>query len=214
MKNNTLNNIVMKIASTATALILSSSVNAALISEDLNTLSDGLITRDTTSGLRWLDLTETRGLSYNYVNSQFGSDGLYEGWRMATPAEVVGLWLNFNIDLSAGAYSYGNGIIDPNIQLATEVIGETYHPAGLNLYTGVHGWVKDNFLITAVGTYSYNNSTNNYFPLRHDTVSGYGGITDPTSGVYVVSTVPVPPAVWLFGSGLLGLIGVARRKKA
>ena len=29
-----------------------------------------------------------------------------------------------------------------------------------------------------------------------------------------VSTVPVPAAVWLFGSGLLGLIGVARRKSA
>lgn len=27
-----------------------------------------------------------------------------------------------------------------------------------------------------------------------------------------VSQVPVPPAVWLFGSGLIGLIGVARRK--
>jgi hypothetical protein len=26
--------------------------------------------------------------------------------------------------------------------------------------------------------------------------------------------VPVPAAVWLFGSGLLGLIGVARHKKA
>mgnify|MGYP003573512419 CR=1 FL=1 len=29
-----------------------------------------------------------------------------------------------------------------------------------------------------------------------------------------VSPVPVPAAVWLFGSGLLGLIGMARRKKA
>jgi len=26
------------------------------------------------------------------------------------------------------------------------------------------------------------------------------------------STVPIPPALWLFGSGLLGLIGIARRK--
>ena len=26
--------------------------------------------------------------------------------------------------------------------------------------------------------------------------------------------VPIPPALWLFGSGLLGLIGIARRKKA
>lgn len=29
-----------------------------------------------------------------------------------------------------------------------------------------------------------------------------------------VSAVPVPAAVWLFGSGLLGLVGVARRKRA
>ena len=29
-----------------------------------------------------------------------------------------------------------------------------------------------------------------------------------------VNVVPVPAAVWLFGSGLLGLVGVARRKKA
>ncbi len=28
-----------------------------------------------------------------------------------------------------------------------------------------------------------------------------------------ISAVPVPAAIWLFGSGLIGLIGVARRKK-
>ena len=28
------------------------------------------------------------------------------------------------------------------------------------------------------------------------------------------SEVPIPPAFWLFGSGLLGLVGIARRKKA
>ena len=30
----------------------------------------------------------------------------------------------------------------------------------------------------------------------------------------MVEPIPVPAAVWLFGSGLLGLVGVARRKKA
>ena len=29
-----------------------------------------------------------------------------------------------------------------------------------------------------------------------------------------IKVVPVPPAVWLFGSGLLGLVGIARRRKA
>ena len=37
---------------------------------------------------------------------------------------------------------------------------------------------------------------------------------DNVSIIADVNAVPVPAAVWLFGSGLLGLIGVARRKKA
>lgn len=42
------------------------------------------------------------------------------------------------------------------------------------------------------------------------------GVEITSQGTYqtVVGAVPVPAAVWLFGSGLLGLIGVARRKKA
>ena len=37
-----------------------------------------------------------------------------------------------------------------------------------------------------------------------------------STGTFTAATtvVPIPAAVWLFGSGLLGLIGVARRKKA
>ena len=52
-----------------------------------------------------------------------------------------------------------------------------------------------------------------------------GGTTETTAkrdiefthisyAVWEVSAVPVPAAAWLFGSGLIGLIGVARRKKA
>jgi len=33
------------------------------------------------------------------------------------------------------------------------------------------------------------------------------------SGVFLTQVVPVPPAAWLFGSGLIGLVGVARKKK-
>lgn len=31
---------------------------------------------------------------------------------------------------------------------------------------------------------------------------------------FTITAVPVPAAIWLFGSGLIGLVGVARRKKA
>jgi hypothetical protein len=65
---------------------------------------------------------------------------------------------------------------------------------------------------------------NGYPPYPGSTLarrfSFYNGETwNPASGnslhVWVVrdaSVVPIPAAVWLFGSGLLGLVGVARRK--
>lgn len=37
---------------------------------------------------------------------------------------------------------------------------------------------------------------------------------DGSSGVYLAEAVPIPSAIWLFGSGLLGLIGIAKRKRA
>jgi len=39
-----------------------------------------------------------------------------------------------------------------------------------------------------------------------------GLLVSSLSGEAELAAVPIPAAVWLFGSGLLGLIGVARRK--
>lgn len=42
--------------------------------------------------------------------------------------------------------------------------------------------------------------------------SGFGGSTYSLHLTGTISSVPVPASVWLFGSGLVGLIGLARRK--
>jgi hypothetical protein len=44
------------------------------------------------------------------------------------------------------------------------------------------------------------------------TESGFFDFTSKGIAVTNINTVPVPAAVWLFGSGLLGLVGAARRK--
>jgi len=45
-----------------------------------------------------------------------------------------------------------------------------------------------------------------------DFSDGYNGSTVGMDLVLEMSPVPVPAAVWLFGSGLLGLVGIARRR--
>ncbi len=64
------------------------------------------------------------------------------------------------------------------------------------------------------------------FPLVDDGISGSPSTTAPITGFHfgfdftlmtstgvVYPPVPIPAAVWLFGSGFLGLIGVARRHR-
>jgi hypothetical protein len=41
----------------------------------------------------------------------------------------------------------------------------------------------------------------------------YGGFNFNFNLQGSMTVVPIPAAVWLFGSGLLGLLGLARRKK-
>ena len=67
---------------------------------------------------------------------------------------------------------------------------------------------------TVAGVTSYTSTD-----IDGDGIPGIGFIdgpfaTVPLSANFDFSTaVPIPAAVWLFGSGLVGLIGVARRKK-
>lgn len=60
-------------------------------------------------------------------------------------------------------------------------------------------------------------ATSNSIGLTEGPFAGLVVLIDIGSGnsmtVTSISTIPVPAAVWLFGSGLIGLIGVARRKK-
>ena len=69
---------------------------ADLLEIDLYTSGDKLITRDTGTGLDWLDLTATQGRSVNEVLADFGGF-VSAGFRYATPVEVEALFTSASI---------------------------------------------------------------------------------------------------------------------
>ena len=203
----------LKLATVATALVLSTSVNAAL-------LDFGTFSTDDDTGLDWLDMSYTDGMSYNSVLAATNGGSL-DGWTIASSAQVVEMITNHlghaPVDGVNGHWdSLNYGVID--IQ---SMIGSTYGTTGQNAYTV--GYTSDNSLADPTrqltlqfGWYTGNPGEGYY---RFDS---WGSLSDETSdfiGTFLVrgdslNAVPVPAAVWLFGSGLIGLVGVARRKKA
>jgi prepilin-type processing-associated H-X9-DG protein len=89
----------------------------------------------------------------------------------------------------------------------------------INLLTSDSTFIQP---ISGTTTFSVNCSTANNaclfsspFPL--DPGGGFANVLTFDGSVVapiLTTVIPVPPAVWLFGSGLLGLIGIARRKAA
>lgn len=190
----------------AITLVLSTSVNASLI-------DNATFTTDTRTGLDWLDLTQTQGIDYNGVSAGFGLGGRFEGWGYATTAQVSEL-LN-----SAGGNGTYNGWSAANNGVALPLMGLW---GTLDTANGI----QQSYFIMADGTspgqhwtgllrdvpFDPLNATQDYIAINDSQVSEGFRSTIYGSALIRVSTIPIPASVWLFGSGLIGLFGVARRK--
>jgi hypothetical protein len=91
----------LQIVMLAGMLLLSLTTNAALVTQDWKSHGDGALTYDDNSGLWWLDLTETAGMSYRQVTAQLGLNGAFEGWRYATVTEGRDIYAQFGLTLDA-----------------------------------------------------------------------------------------------------------------
>ncbi len=187
---------IKSISLAAMALVVSSGVNAAIM--DL-----GNITRDTTSGRDWLDLTETTNTSFNQMLLEIGVGGQFAGWTIASYSDVEELFDNAGGD---GNYPGTQTVLASNLLPLWGVTGHTTDKTWFN--------------VSDIGTQPGASTSGAVLGLD-GTLSYYGnfaGVDSVFPGVgtalYKVSSVPVPAAAWLFGSGLIGLVGVARRKKS
>ena len=80
--------ILKTVMSAALATVMVGGANAGYISLDWQEEGDDRAFLDEDTGIEWLKLSETAGMSINDVQAELGAGGLYEGWRLASAFEV------------------------------------------------------------------------------------------------------------------------------
>lgn len=194
--------------------LMATSAQAELIEADWQTAGDKLITQDTSTGLSWLDLTQTQGMSIPVVQSLLGTT--FSGWRLPTKTEVVELGGSFFSDLSPGATretvdlaeasrfrellgpSNGGSLFGLLFDAANAQTPVARSGVSLNLYM-TEGTSRDiNAAYASYGVF-----------LVADTVAAPGLDGDTADSV----AVPGPAGLGALSLGLLALGGLRRRHR-
>jgi len=171
----------------------------------------GTYTRDTESGLDWLDVTQTQGMSYDAVTLALSST--LAGWSYARGTQLEELLNHAGGTPPYTGYSaVNNGVADP----LTALLGRTTETRQVRQTHGLladplaeYQWVGVIYDCTGFGTCA----TEDYID-----VFGQTQLPDEPSeyiGSFLVrespDTVPEPGTIGLLGLGVLGLIGRFRR---
>jgi len=203
---------IWKLVSAVTALVLSTSVNATLINVGFDTYNEPYLnavdyftdSRPMTSSitdwnLLYEDTDGTGTLSISSSSSIYGGIAVNNATLTTNndgSLHVMGT-INF-LTLGSSSSFYGDMAITAGWDDSNSVTMFEFSPIAFE-------GSNNNGLFMLDGPLAGN-------LLEFQVTSSLLAIVDNPFPVY--SPVPVPAAAWLFGSGLVGLIGFARRKQA
>ena len=209
-------------------LVLSTSVNAALVSR-----LDGQAVYDADSNITWIadaSLSSTNDFgvsgifSSGYMNWDTAQNWIlamnaenylgFSDWRLPTSLQPYDSACSSQNEISAycTGSEMGHLFYDELGGVVNNTISTT-HNESYELFQNIKSiyWTGTEYIGNPdVYTWRFN-FDDGFQEIRGNTNTSYSYVWAVRDGD--VSAVPVPAAVWLFGSGLIGLIGVARRKK-
>ncbi len=137
----------------------------------------------------------------NYIGEDTGSGGPGFAADLGGSPQTMGNWTVTDMSITHLAFKADTYFI----------LAEVQAPNGTYDMTDIGDGAGFNLLLATCPAAICNTGPRAY------TISDFqnlGGQFSDLSNVRAFSVVPVPAAVWLFGSGLLGLVGIARRKRA
>lgn len=148
----------------------------------------------------------------------------------ALPAQALMYNFAFTDVATSGSTISASGLLDVTAGVVTNISG-TFNGNAITSLFGPNGFQGNDNLFSpttpqvtgygfsffvAAGNQSINvyrdDLTGNFLPCSA-CYGSYDGVTD-TEINFSASPVPIPAAVWLFGSGLIGLVGIGRRRRA
>lgn len=210
-----------KLASSAAALVLSTSAHTAIVTHG-NLVTDDTTNyiADTVSGRQYLRF-DTFDLTYADTVAATSAGGVYADWTIATSQVADDFYasaLGLGSTPCSGATSYAIscGVIS---DWADDDFGVSYFS-----YEDIFWYISTNItpgredLPIGLGRITLDGTIQDLddYTWRHYDIDSYNLSVAPMNALLYrdVSAIPVPAAVWLFGTGLIGLTGLARRKKA
>lgn len=183
-------------------------------------------------GRGWRDLSETVGFSWDEINSiprdatgafvgslQSNITGElvdFTGWRWASLEMVDALFAELSPNPQAVFENTISPIDDPVASKMIDLLGNTETDNDPR-YDLARGWTSTEF-----GDAAYTPTVQDLiildsnlplipFDAVNDTIALSKSFASPYTGVYLWT--PVPAAVWLFGTALIGLVAFGRRRK-
>lgn len=198
--------LVICLCSACLVVISLQQASAELIPAHHSSFGTNALTIDTLHNLAWLDLEHTSGLSYTQVIAQTGSGEQFEGFRVASAAEFLGMLQSAGVPIHNGSVF---GEEDERFTRALDLIaliGQTDSQAG---FPEVRGFVADptpNIGVRHFGglDFFFFDQTPTYM------ASSFNGGRQETVGYYDVGTylvLPVPePSTLVLSLVVSGLV--------
>lgn len=222
--------ISVKITFVGIVLFISCLINVANSSMILDTDNDSFI--DISTNLEWMDFGINVNQSYDYVASQLGVDGIYEGWAIANRNQVSTMLANAFMGLGAEYENLnhngpGELRVDDGFNVVGSVIKDIQEKMGTNItynegtsdeYIWNQGFFVDGNIVRRFDIEVYTGSVrdlthSDYVDLHNQDVTGWKWQSHTYRSTMLVksASVPEPTTLTIFALGIMGL-GIRRLK--
>jgi hypothetical protein len=169
-------------------LLSTSVVNAEIVETDWKDNGDSLVTLDTETGIEWLDLTQTDGMSINQAENLLSST--FSGWRLPTRTEVTEMMVNAFPNQAAfvqGGGSFAGTTFDDEADSFRGLFGHTHADSTFDYTFGLYkndDGQTNSVILSGVQDRRGNNNVSLYSNHNMANTYSYSSIV---FGVYLVS---------------------------